>query len=112
MRKNKKNKEGVIYSTNPNFKYEYTNNTTKSITNNDQKLDVCIDKHRGGKVVIIIKGFVGSNEEIKNLAKFIKVKCGVGGGVKNQEIIIQGNIREKIMQILKDQGYVIRRVGG
>ena len=112
MMKNKKNTKGVIYSTNPNFKFEYENKETETLPNNKQFLRVCIDKHRSGKTAIIIKGFVGTTGDLKELGKMLKTKCGVGGSAKTGEIIIQGNIREKVMQILEKEGYNFKRVGG
>tara|TARA_B100000287_G_C20101801_1_gene570671 strand:+ start:165 stop:494 length:330 start_codon:yes stop_codon:yes gene_type:complete len=108
----KKNKKGVIYSTNPNFQYEYDNEEQEKIANNKQLLTLHIDKHRAGKTVIIIKGFIGSNKDLKNLAKIIKKECSVGGSVKNNDIIIQGNVREKIASILQKKGIPYKKSGG
>jgi len=112
MAKKEKNRKGVMYSTNPDFKYEYENDELETLSNNEQNLKVCIDKHRAGKVVIIIKEFVGTTEDLKSLGKLLKSTCGVGGSVKNGEIIIQGNIRDKVMEILEKEGYNYKRVGG
>ena len=112
MNKKEKNRKGVMYSTNPDFKYEYENDELETLSNNEQNLKVCIDKHRSGKVAVIIKEFVGTTEDLKSLGKLLKSKCGVGGSVKNGEIIIQGNIRDKIMEILEQEGYNYKRVGG
>ena len=112
MDKKEKNRKGVMYSTNPDFKYEYENDELETLSNNKQNLKVCIDKHRAGKVVIIIKEFVGTTEDLKSLGKLLKSKCGVGGSVKNGEIIIQGNIRDKVMEILEKEGYNYKRSGG
>ena len=112
MRNNKKNTKGIIYSTNPDFEFEYKNDELESIPNNQQNLKVCIDKHRAGKVAVIIKGFVGSSDELKALGKILKVKCGVGGSAKNEEIIIQGDVRDRIIKILSKEGYNYKRVGG
>ena len=70
------------------------------------------NKGRGGKTVIIISGFEGSPDALKTLAKSLKQHCGVGGSIKNNEIIIQGNMRDKIMNYLKTAGHHVKRVGG
>jgi translation initiation factor 1 len=75
-------------------------------------LKVCIDKHRAGKIAVIIKGFSGNTEDLKALGKLLKTKCSVGGSAKNGEIIIQGDVRDKVMKILQDEGYNYKRVGG
>ena len=108
----KKNKKLTVYSTNPNFEYDEDNHEVITLEPSDQLLEVWIDKHRAGKTAIIIKGYVGNLSEIKDLSKKLKTKCGVGGSVKNGEIIIQGNVRDKIMDILKQNGYRYKRVGG
>lgn len=112
MGKNKKNRKGVLYSTNPDFEYEYEDNEMETLPNNQQNLKIYIDKHRAGKIAVIIKNFVGKTDDLKNLGKMLKAKCGVGGSAKNGEIIIQGNVREKVMKILKNEGYNYKRVGG
>ena len=112
MGKNKKNKKGVLYSTNPDFEYEYDEDEMKTLNPNKQNLQVCIDKHRAGKIAVLIKGFIGNTDDLKSLGKMIKKKCGVGGSVKNKEIIIQGNVRDKVMEILEKEGYNYKRVGG
>jgi translation initiation factor 1 len=112
MGKNKKNKTGVMYSTNPDFEFEYENEEIETLANNAQNLKVCIDKHRAGKIAVIIKDFVGTPEDLKTLGKMLKAKCGVGGTAKNGEIIIQGDVRDKIMEILGKEGYNYKRVGG
>jgi translation initiation factor 1 len=109
----KKNKlSGVIYSTNPNFKFEYEDDIEKTISKAKQNLEVCIDKHRAGKTVVIIKGFVGNSNNLNCLSRMLKTKCGVGGSAKNGEIIIQGDIRNKVMEILEKEGYNYKRIGG
>ena len=112
MKKNKNNRKGMIYSTNPNFEFEYDNEEMDTLANNQQNLKVCIDKHRAGKIAVILKGFVGTTDDLKALSKILKARCGVGGSTKNGEIIIQGDIRDKVMDILAKEGYNYKRVGG
>ena len=112
MEKNKKNRKGVMYSTNPDFEFEYENEKMDTLSNNQQNLKVCIDKHRAGKIAVIIKGFVGTSDDLKALGKILKAKCGVGGSAKNGEIIIQGDLRDKVMDILAKENYNYKRVGG
>jgi len=112
MDKNKKNRKGVMYSTNPDFEFEYENEKIDALANNQQNLKVCIDKHRAGKIAVIIKDFVGTADDLKALCKKLKAKCGVGGSAKNGEIIIQGDLRDKVMDILAKEGYNYKRVGG
>lgn len=108
----KKNKIGVMYSTNSNFEYEYESEQ-ETLAVADQRLEVWIDKkNRGGNIATIVKGFVGTESDLKDLGKVLKSACGVGGSAKNGEIIIQGNVRDKVMQILSDKGYFCKRVGG
>ena len=112
MNKKGKNRKGVMYSTNQDFEYEYENDEMETLPNNEQNLKVCIDKHRAGKIAVIIKEFIGTTEDLKSLGKLLKSQCGVGGSVKNGEILIQGNIRDKVMSILEKEGYNYKRVGG
>ena len=112
MVKRKKNKIGVMYSTNPNYDFEFEQEE-ETLTAENQNLEVWIDKkHRGGKVATLVKGFIGSEADLKALGKLLKSKCGVGGSAKDGEIIIQGNMREKVMEILEKEGYNYKRVGG
>ena len=111
MGKRKKNKIGVMYSTNPNYDFEFEQEE-ETLTPENQYLEVWIDKkHRGGKVATLVKGFVGSEANLKALGKLIKSKCGVGGSAKDGVNIIQGNIREKVIEILEKEGYNYKRVG-
>ena len=95
----------------PNEKFK-TTPEMDTLANNQQNLKVCIDKHRAGKIAVIIKGFVGTADDLKALGKILKAKCGVGGSAKNGEIIIQGDLRDKVMDILAKEGYNYKRVGG
>ncbi len=114
MAKSKKERVNVVYSTNPNFGYEFDeNDEVESLPNNQQKLYVSLDKKsRGGKVVTLVEGFVGADDDLKELGKSLKSKCGVGGSAKDGEILIQGDFRDKIMTILQSDGYQVKRKGG
>ncbi|TNF47594.1 MAG: translation initiation factor [Bacteroidetes bacterium] len=114
MAKQKKEKINIVYSTNPNYNYEYDEEEeVETLPPNQQKLYVSIDKkQRAGKEVTLIEGFVGAEEDLKELGKLLKSKCGVGGTVKDGEILIQGNFRDKIMLILEKEGYQVKRKGG
>lgn len=114
MSKNKKERINIVYSTNPNFQFEEDSfDEAETLPNNQQKLYVSIDKKsRAGKEVTLIEGFVGLEEDLKELGKMLKSKCGVGGTVKDNEILIQGNFRDKIMQLLEKEGYRVVRKGG
>ncbi len=105
---------GFVFSTNEQEDFSANNEASqKTLVKSDQYLEAHFsNKGRGGKTVTIIKGFEGSENELKNLAKLLKTKCGVGGSTKDGEIIIQGNYRDKIMQILQKDGYHVKRVGG
>lgn len=114
-KKNKhKNREGVVYSTNPEFNYfEGLSGLQTTVPNEQQNLIVKIDKkQRGGKVVTLVQGFVGSPDDLKDLGKMVKTKCGVGGSQKDGDIIIQGDFKEKIYQILIDNSYKVKKSGG
>jgi translation initiation factor 1 len=103
---------GFVFSTSDSFEFD-TKSSEETLQPNQQYLEAHFsNKGRGGKTVTIITGFVGNESDLKELGKLLKSKCGVGGSVKDQEIIIQGNFRDKIMGILKNEGYNIKRVGG
>ena len=110
MSNNWKKREGIVYSTNNSFEYN-TNEAEEPETfaPEHQKLRITIDrKQRKGKSVTLVSGFVGKNEDLENLAKELKSKCGTGGSVKDGEIIIQGEMIEKIMSFLKTKGYNVK----
>lgn len=114
MAKKKKRVE-VLYSTDPNYGYGYDEDEEEMETLEPYKqtLRVMIDrKQRKGKSVTLVAGFKGSTDALKDLGKMLKSKCGVGGSVKEGEILIQGEVRDKVMEILKNDGYIVKRVGG
>lgn len=102
-----KHRLGMVYSTNPD--YEFVSDSEPehgSLPRNAQKLRVSMERAgRGGKTVTLVKGFVGSSDELKELARILKNRCGVGGTAKNGEIVIQGDFRARVVEILKAEGY-------
>ena len=110
----KKEKLNIVYSTNPNFQYEFEQEESiDSKPNSQQKLYVSIDKkQRGGKEVTLVEGFVGPEEELKELGKLLKSKCGVGGSIKDNEILIQGNFKDKVYDLLVKENYKVTKKGG
>ena len=111
----KDKKGGLVYSTDPDFKpQEEEREDAASLPPRQQKLRVMLDrKQRGGKEVTLISGFIGSEETLAELGKFLKTKCGVGGAVKDGEIIVQGDQRDKVLQLLIGKGYTgTKKAGG
>lgn len=109
-----RNKPNIIYSTNKDYKpdVDETDDTEVNTPQNHQ-LKVWLEKNsRGGKTVSIVKGFIGSSDDLENLAKVLKTKCGVGGSEKKGEILIQGDHRDKILKILIEYGYQAKKAGG
>ena len=102
-----KDRLNVVYSTNPNFQYETGNpEEAETLSPNQQKLRVQLDrKNRGGKVVTHVTGFVGTDDDLKELGRMLKSKCGVGGSAKDGEIIVQGDFKQKVIELLKKEGY-------
>ncbi|WP_164111460.1 MULTISPECIES: translation initiation factor [Sphingobacterium] len=115
MAKQKKQQyEGIVYSTDSSFSYEENlESEQETLPNKQQKLKVLLDrKSRKGKVVTIVDGFIGKDSDFQNLAKLLKQKCGVGGSVKDGEILIQGDFKQKVFDILSAEGYGAKQVGG
>ena len=106
-----KKRLGVVFSTNPDFAYEgETVQEEQTLEPSRQNLIVSIDrKGRGGKQVTLVTGFVGTSEDLAELGRTLKVKCGVGGSAKDGEITIQGDFRDRVTALLKDMGYKAKR---
>ncbi|MDR0541705.1 MAG: translation initiation factor [Dysgonamonadaceae bacterium] len=109
MRQNDwKDRLNIVYSTNPDFRYE-TTETEEPDTLPKEKQSLCVrldKRNRGGKQVTLITGFVGKEEDLQALGKFLKTKCGAGGSAKDNEIIVQGDVRAKVVEILHKEGYM------
>ncbi|MFR0676364.1 translation initiation factor [Dysgonomonas mossii] len=107
-----KDRLNVVYSTNPDFKYDIDKEEEQdTLPKEKQQLRIQLDKrNRKGKAVTLITGFVGTSEDLEELGKFLKVKCGVGGSAKDHEIIVQGDLRNKVLELLQKEGYVKSRI--
>lgn len=114
MSKNKKIPVGVVYSTNQEYQYSFDNEeVAETLLPEKQKLKIQLDKKsRAGKQVTLITGFVGSENDLETLSKKLKNLCGCGGSAKDAEILIQGDVREKVLTFLSSQGYKAVKVGG
>ena len=110
----KKKRVNVVYSTNPDYNFDYDQEDNEdTLEPSKQDLRVLLDKkQRKGKAVNLITGFIGETDDLKELGKMLKSKCGVGGTVKNGEVMIQGYFRAKIIDLLKQAGYKAKQSGG
>lgn len=107
-----KSRLGVMYSTNPDFQYNTEDEEeADTLPAEKQLLRISLDKrNRGGKMVTLITGFIGTSDDLTVLGKLLKVKCGVGGSAKDGEIIVQGDLRKKVLEILQKEGYTKSRL--
>jgi len=108
-----KKRDGMVYSTNDNFDFSGQEDEESTLPPQQQNLRVQLDKKaRGGKQVTLVTGFVGAEDDLRELGKLIKNKCGVGGSAKDGEIIVQGDLRDKVFDILVQSGYKAKKSGG
>jgi translation initiation factor 1 len=110
-----KNRINVVFSTNPDYQYETEEKVeADSIAPGQQKLRIALDKkNRGGKEVTLITGFIGPETELEDLGKMLKNKCGVGGSIKDSEVLLQGDHRDKVVKILLEKGFTqTKKTGG
>ncbi|MDQ3109504.1 MAG: translation initiation factor [Bacteroidota bacterium] len=112
MNKKKNSRDGIMYSTNPDFRPEQEDHEQENVPANQQDLRIHLDRMGGGKLVSRVAGFVGSTEMLEMLGKTLKQKCGVGGSVKDGFILLQGDHRDKMLKILAESGFKVKKAGG
>ena len=108
-----KDRLGVVFSTNPNFEYDTASDEGEAtLPPAKQNLKVWLDRLKGGRVATVVRGFVGSSDDLAELGKELKKSCGVGGTAKDGEIIIQGDHRDRVIELLTKAGYKCKKAGG
>ena len=113
MNKKDKNRINIVYSTKKDFEYEREEHPEdETLSNRDQILRIWLDRLGGGKAVTRVSDFIGKQSDLEELGKFLKQKCGVGGSVKDGNILLQGDHRDKVLKLLWDAGYKAKKAGG
>ena len=108
-----KERLGVVFSTNPDFNYTTSEDAeAETLAPERQNLKIWLDRLKGGRVATVVRGFVGSSADLEALGKDLKKSCGVGGAVKDGEIIIQGDHRDRVLELLTRAGYKCKKAGG
>lgn len=108
-----KDRLGVVFSTNPDYNYETSNEAEQeTLAPAKQNLKIWLDRLKGGRVATVVRGFVGSDDDLSALGKELKKSCGVGGTAKDGEIIIQGDHRDRVLELLTNAGYRCKKAGG
>jgi len=110
--KNPKPQSGFVFSTNPDFEFDNNEVEEENLPNNEQDLRVWLERKGGNKITTVIKNFIGTTEDLKDLGKTLKSICGTGGTAKNGEIIIQGDHRDKVLNQLVKVGFKAKKSGG
>lgn len=108
----KNNSGGFVYSTNPDFRPEESEDSEETSSPKSQDLRIFLDRLGGNKVVSRVSGFIGKDSDLQSLGKLLKQKCGVGGTVKDGEILLQGDHRDKLLVILQKEGIRAKKAGG
>lgn len=113
MNQKRKHGDGIVYSTDSSFEYKNDEGEeTESLAPQKQNLKIYLERLGGGKMVSRVSGFIGNETDLQELGKILKQKCGVGGSVKNGEILLQGDHRDKILATLTQSGYKAKKAGG
>jgi translation initiation factor 1 len=112
-KKDLKTKGNIVYSTNKDFDFHIPQEQQTTLPPQQQNLRILLSKKgRGGKTVTVIEGFKGTDSDLESLGKLLKNKCGVGGSVKEGEVLLQGDLRDKVLDALIKEGYKAKKAGG